>query len=188
MRALLDSFVEPAECGVVVTETGVDHSKPVGIFVHELAGIGSQCRVYEVKHACYGATGALKLAAAWVAAGVWPGKKALVVASDFSRAHLGDQIEPLCGGCGVAMLVRIGAVQAMAAPAPIRLSILRLEMPSVASLVTGSTRSPPPQIQKVPGSAQRRNVRLARARAHDAAAVSSFHRGARFSYGSALLP
>src|SRR5205085_12013507 len=85
------------------------------------------------------------------------------------------------------MLVRIGAVQAMAAPAPIRLSILRLEMPSVASLLTGSTRSPPPQLQKVPGSAQRRNVRLARTRAHDAAAVSSFHRGARFSYGSAFL-
>src|SRR5437764_8611611 len=35
-------------------------------------------------------------------------------------------------------LVRIGAVQAMAAPAPIRLSIFRLEMPSVASLLTGS--------------------------------------------------
>ena len=38
-----------------------------------------------------------------------------------------------CANAGVLMLVRTGAVQAMAAPAPIRFSILRREMPSFGS-------------------------------------------------------
>jgi hydroxymethylglutaryl-CoA synthase len=46
-RCLRAAGVDPREIGllVVATETGVDHSKPVGIFVHELLGVGPHCRV-----------------------------------------------------------------------------------------------------------------------------------------------
>src|SRR5262249_39668310 len=64
-RLLRAANVAPDEIGMllVATETGVDHSKPVSIFVHDLLGIGSRCRVYELKHACYAGTAALMTAA-----------------------------------------------------------------------------------------------------------------------------
>jgi hypothetical protein len=46
------------------------------------------------------------------------------------------------------MLLRTGAVHAMAAPAPIRLIIFRLEMLSFGSSSSGLTDSPPPQVQQ----------------------------------------
>ena len=106
-RCLRAARVDPRTIGllIVATETGVDHSKPVGIFVHELAGIGSQCRVYEVKHACYGGTAALMTAADWVRANRTQPRRALVVASDVARYALGSPGEPTQGAGAVAMLV-----------------------------------------------------------------------------------
>jgi len=59
-RLLRTVEIDPARIGMllVATETGVDHAKPVSIFVHELLGIGPRCRVYELKHACYAGTAA----------------------------------------------------------------------------------------------------------------------------------
>ena len=64
-RALRAARIDPGDIGMllVATESGVDHAKPVSIFVHELLGIGRQCRVYELKHACYAGTAALMSAA-----------------------------------------------------------------------------------------------------------------------------
>ena len=63
-RLLRAADVDPDAIGMllVATETGVDHSKPVSIFVHDLLGIGPRCRVYELKHACYAGTAALMTA------------------------------------------------------------------------------------------------------------------------------
>ena len=72
----------------------------------------------------------------------WANRYGLVIFDECH--HLPGPSYMEAANAGLAMLVRIGAVQAMAAPAPIRLSIFRLEMPSVASLLTGSTKSPPP--------------------------------------------
>jgi hydroxymethylglutaryl-CoA synthase len=106
-RCLRAAHVDPRTIGllIVATETGVDHSKPVGIFVHQLAGIGSQCRVYEVKHACYGGTAALMTAADWVRANRTQPRRALVVASDVARYALGSPGEPTQGAGAVAVLV-----------------------------------------------------------------------------------
>ena len=95
-RCLRAAGVDPREVGllVVATETGVDHSKPVGIFVHELVGVGPHCRVYEVKHACYGGTAALMTAADWVRAKRTAPRRALVVAADIARYALGSPGEP----------------------------------------------------------------------------------------------
>lgn len=90
---------------IVGTESAVDFSKPVASWVHRFSGLPANCRNLDIKHACYSGTGALKMAASWVASGVRPGKKALVVTSDLSRSHIGNDPEIICGGCAVAMLI-----------------------------------------------------------------------------------
>jgi hydroxymethylglutaryl-CoA synthase len=93
------------ELVIVGTETAVDMGKAAATWVQGLCGISNTCRTFEVKQACYGATGALKMAMAWIASGQAGGKKALIIGSDFSRTHLGDSFELTMGGCAVAMLV-----------------------------------------------------------------------------------
>jgi hydroxymethylglutaryl-CoA synthase len=99
--------IDPGTIGmlIVATETAVDHAKPVGIFVHELLGIGARCRVYETKHACYAGTAALMAAADWVRAGSRQPRRALVIAADIARYDLGSPGEPTQGAGAVAMLV-----------------------------------------------------------------------------------
>src|SRR6185503_3261900 len=75
------------------------------IFVHDLLGIGSRCRVYELKHACYGGTAALMSAADWVRASHGRPRRALVIAADIARYELGSAGEPTQGAGAVAMLV-----------------------------------------------------------------------------------
>ena len=106
-RLLRAAHVDPEEIGLllVATETGVDHSKPVSIFVHDLLGIGRRCRVYELKLACYAGTAALMTAADWVRAAPGPGRRALVIAADIARYEIGSPGEPTQGAGAVAMLV-----------------------------------------------------------------------------------
>jgi len=107
LRCLRRAGIDPGEIGLLLlaTETGVDHSKPVAIFVHELLGIGRHCRVYELKHACYAGTAGLMTAADWVRAGGSRRRKALVIASDIARYELRSAGEPTQGAGAVAMLV-----------------------------------------------------------------------------------
>jgi len=106
-RLLRAADLDPSWIGllIVATETGVDHAKPVGIFVHELLGIGRRCRVYELKHACYAGTAALMTAADWVRASVGRRRKALVIASDIARYELRTPGEPTQGAGAVALLI-----------------------------------------------------------------------------------
>lgn len=107
-RLLRAAEIDPGEIGllIVATETAVDHAKPVGIFVHELLGIGRQCRVYELKHACYAGTAALMTAVDWVRASRVRRRRALVIAADIARYELGSPGEPTQGAGAVAMLVQ----------------------------------------------------------------------------------
>jgi hydroxymethylglutaryl-CoA synthase len=90
---------------LVATETAVDHAKPVGIFIHELLGLPSSCRTVELKHACYGGTAGLMLAAAWLGSGAARGRKALVVATDIARYDLGSSAEFTQGAGAVALVL-----------------------------------------------------------------------------------
>lgn len=90
---------------IVATESSVDFSKPISTWVHRFCKLPATCRNFEIKHACYSGTAALKMAASWVASGVRPGKKALVVTADFSRKHIGSEAEFICGGTAIATLV-----------------------------------------------------------------------------------
>ncbi|HEY8377679.1 MAG TPA: hydroxymethylglutaryl-CoA synthase, partial [Nannocystis sp.] len=85
--------------------SGVDFGKPISTYVQRYCGIGPNCRNFETKHACYGGTSALMMAAHWVASGAAPGKKALVVCTDQSRVHLGKPWEYVLGAGATAMIV-----------------------------------------------------------------------------------
>lgn len=104
-RLITPEDAERVELVVVGSESAVDYGKPIATWVHRYCGIQPNCRVVEVKHACYSGTGALKLAASWVASSGRPGAKALVVTTDTSRNFIGEPWEYIGGGGAVAMLV-----------------------------------------------------------------------------------
>jgi len=90
---------------VVCTESGVDHSKPVASFVQGLLKIGSRCRVYEIKHACYGGTAGIVHSIDWIARNHSLPKKALVIMTDIALYGFGSAGEPTQGAGAVALLV-----------------------------------------------------------------------------------
>lgn len=107
LKALKQFGIDPAEIGTLVvgTESGVDHSKPVAVYVHQALGLSSNCHTFETKHACFGAMAALSSAADWISCGRARGSKALIIASDIARYPIGDAGEPTQGAGAVAMVV-----------------------------------------------------------------------------------
>jgi hydroxymethylglutaryl-CoA synthase len=89
----------------VGTESAVDMSRPLSAFVAEELHLSGQVRSYEVKHACYGGTLAVRQAVEWKMAGVAKGKAALVIAADIALYSLGDPGEPTQGAGAVAMII-----------------------------------------------------------------------------------
>lgn len=90
---------------IVASESGVDQEKPMSTWVQRYLGLHPRVRNIEVKHACYGATASLQLAASWIASGVARGEKVLVINTDQSRIHLGQPWEFVLGAGAVAVLV-----------------------------------------------------------------------------------
>jgi len=107
-KKAIEAFdIDPSEIGTLIvgTETGIDHSKPVAVYVHELLGLSQRCRTFETKHACYGASAGLTSSLDWIASGRAKGKKALVIASDIASYGLHTPGEPTQGAGAVAMVV-----------------------------------------------------------------------------------
>ncbi|MEG4225432.1 hydroxymethylglutaryl-CoA synthase [Microcoleus sp. N9_B2] len=104
-KLLSPEDIEDIELLIVGTESAVDMGKPISTWVHRFCNLSPNCRNFEVKHACYSSTGAFKMAASWVASGIRPGKKALIINTDFSRNFVGTEHEPIGGGCAVAFIV-----------------------------------------------------------------------------------
>jgi len=95
------------DIGVVAvgTESAKDMSRPLSAWVAEELGLSGAIRSYEVKHACYGGTLALRQALEWKWSGAGAGKAALVIASDVALYSLGDPGEPTQGAGAVAMII-----------------------------------------------------------------------------------
>lgn len=97
---------DAVELVVTSTESGLDLSKSVASYVHEYLGLGRGCRVFEAKQACYAATGVLQLAAGYLASGLSPGAKALVVATDVALVdERAGYAEPATGHGAAAVLL-----------------------------------------------------------------------------------
>ncbi len=89
----------------VGTESALDMSRPLSAWVAEKLGLHGAVRSYEVKHACYGGTLALRQALEWKLSGAASGKAALVIAADVALYELSDPGEPTQGAGAVAMIV-----------------------------------------------------------------------------------
>lgn len=99
---------------VVGTESAVDMSRPLSAWVADRLGLRGAVRSYEVKHACYGGTLALRQAVEWRMSGAARGRAALVVAADVALYAEGDPGEPTQGAGAVAMVVDEPEVAAVA--------------------------------------------------------------------------
>ena len=107
-RKVLNNFdIDCHDIGTLVvgTESGVDHSKPVAVYVHDALGLRANCHTYETKHACFGAMAAVFSANDWISCGRADGAKALIIASDIARYPIGDPGEPTQGAGAVAMVI-----------------------------------------------------------------------------------
>jgi polyketide biosynthesis 3-hydroxy-3-methylglutaryl-CoA synthase-like enzyme PksG len=111
--ALSDEERRRIEMLVIGTESGIDFGKSMSTYVHDYLKLVPNCRLFEVKQACYSGAVALQMAANFVLSQTSPGAKALVIASDISRFALDDPTavqewaysEPSSGSGAAALLV-----------------------------------------------------------------------------------
>src|SRR5690625_5237227 len=88
LEILDDSDRDKIDFVMFGTETGIDHSKSAGIYVHQLLGLNPNARTIEVKQACYGATAGIQIAKGHIA--LHPESKVLVLVSDIARNSLNN--------------------------------------------------------------------------------------------------
>lgn len=103
------------EMVVTCTESAFDFGKSMSTYCHDLLGLNRNCRLFEVKNACFSGVAGFQNAVNFILAQVSPGAKALVIATDISRFMVekgGDVLtmewsfaEPSSGAGAVAMLV-----------------------------------------------------------------------------------
>jgi polyketide biosynthesis 3-hydroxy-3-methylglutaryl-CoA synthase-like enzyme PksG len=101
------------EMVITCTESGLDFGKSMSTYLHRYLELPSNCRLFEIKQACYSGTAGLQMASNFILSGTSPGAKVLVVTTDISRFALADASavqewaysEPSSGAGAVAMLV-----------------------------------------------------------------------------------
>ncbi|MBL8149746.1 MAG: hydroxymethylglutaryl-CoA synthase family protein [Blastocatellia bacterium] len=118
-KPILDSLSEDErskiELLITCTESGIDFGKSLSTYVHDYLKLSRNCRLFEIKQACYSGTAGLQMASGLVLSQLSPGAKALVISTDISRFLLiGDSdamsmdwsfAEPSGGAGAVAMLI-----------------------------------------------------------------------------------
>ncbi|MGC4083041.1 MAG: hypothetical protein QM736_13260 [Vicinamibacterales bacterium] len=104
-RMLTDDDRRSIRLLIVGTESAPDQEKPVSSWVHRFLGLDARCRNFEIKHACYGATAGVQMALAWLASGVDPDAKALVINADHALIGLDGVQEPVLGAGAAAVLL-----------------------------------------------------------------------------------
>ena len=102
---LTDEDRASIELIIVATESSVDQGKAMSTYAQHFLGIQPNCRNFEAKHACYGGTSAVMMAAHWVASGLNGDAKALVIATDQSRMSIHEPYEYVMGAGAVALLI-----------------------------------------------------------------------------------
>jgi polyketide biosynthesis 3-hydroxy-3-methylglutaryl-CoA synthase-like enzyme PksG len=103
------------ELVISCTESSFDFGKSMSTYFHEILGLNRNCRLFELKNACYSGVAGFQMAVNFILSQASPGAKALVIATDVSRFMIeegGDALtmewsfaEPSGGAGAVAMLV-----------------------------------------------------------------------------------
>lgn len=118
-KPIVDSLSEEEkkqiELVITCTESGIDFGKSISTYIHHYLGLNRNCRLFELKSACYSGTSGFQMAVNFILSQTSPGAKALVIASDISRfvtADAGEALsadwsfaEPSAGAGAVAILV-----------------------------------------------------------------------------------
>lgn len=102
-KILTEQDKEAIDQVIFATESGIDFSKAAATYIHELLGIQTNARSYEIKQACYSATASLQIACDYVR--IRPDRKVLIIASDIARYGLRSSGEPTQGAGAIAMLI-----------------------------------------------------------------------------------
>jgi polyketide biosynthesis 3-hydroxy-3-methylglutaryl-CoA synthase-like enzyme PksG len=103
------------EMVITCTESAFDFGKSMSTYCHSLLGLNRNCRLFEMKNACYSGAAGIQMAVNFVLSQASPGAKVLVIATDISRfmvEEAGDALtadwsfaEPSSGSGAVAMLI-----------------------------------------------------------------------------------
>jgi len=113
--ALTPEEKDRIELVITCTESAFDFGKSMSTYCHDLLGLNRNCRLFELKNACYSGVAGIQMAVNFILSQTSPGAKALVIASDISRFMVeegGDALtadwsfaEPSGGSGAVAMLI-----------------------------------------------------------------------------------
>ena len=91
---------------ITSSESGIDFGKSLSTYIHEYLGLSKNCRLFEIKQACYAATAAVQMAMNYVVSGVSPGAKILVISADVARAAVKmTYSEPSQAAASIALLI-----------------------------------------------------------------------------------
>lgn len=112
---LSDAEKDRIELIITCSESGIDFGKSMSTYIHHYLGLNRNCRLFELKQACYSGTAGLQMAASFILSQTSPGAKALVIATDLARYLVAEDedaltmdwafFEPSGGAGAVAMLV-----------------------------------------------------------------------------------
>jgi polyketide biosynthesis 3-hydroxy-3-methylglutaryl-CoA synthase-like enzyme PksG len=118
-RPLIDAMdpddKDRIEMVITCTESAFDFGKSMSTYCHKLLGLNRNCRLFELKNACYSGVAGFQMAVNFILSQTSPGAKVLVIATDISRfmtVEGGDALtedwsflEPSSGAGAVAMIV-----------------------------------------------------------------------------------
>ena len=100
---------------ITATESSIDFGKSLSTYVHHYLGLNKNCRLFEIKQACYSGVAGLQMAINFILSQASPGAKALVIPVDITRLMLTEKqqasemdwafIEPSSGAGAVSMLI-----------------------------------------------------------------------------------
>jgi polyketide biosynthesis 3-hydroxy-3-methylglutaryl-CoA synthase-like enzyme PksG len=103
------------EMVITCTESSFDFGKSMSTYFHKLLGLNRNCRLFELKNACYSGVAGFQTAVNFILSQASPGAKVLVIATDIVRFMAVDGgealtddfsfFEPSSGAGAVAMIV-----------------------------------------------------------------------------------
>lgn len=112
---LSESEKNKIELLITCSESGIDFGKSMSTYIHDYLGLNKNCRLFEIKQACYSGTAGLQMAINFILSNTSKNAKALVIATDISRFLVtegGEALtedwsyaEPSAGAGAVAVLI-----------------------------------------------------------------------------------
>lgn len=97
---------------ITCTESGIDFGKSISTYIHHYLGLNRNCRLFELKNACYSGAAGFQMAVNFVYSQTAPGRKVLVICTDIARMSMAEGMamdisffEPSNGSGAVAILV-----------------------------------------------------------------------------------